>query len=202
MEAWVYQNCVSFDNWKKKIISWRNWWLTWAWISKCFNMYWKKALKPGLLRGLAKSLINDYGISIRRACAVILLHRSLWYYASKARDSSVIRKRMHEIAQVRIRYGYWRIFTLLRREGWRDNHKRVYHIYIYKEEGLNLRSKRPKRSRMAAQRLDRPQLFNINQCWSMDFVADQLFDGRKFRLLTVVDDFSRKCLAIQVGQSI
>ncbi len=112
---------------------------------------------------------------------------------------------MHEIAQVRIRYGYWRIFTLLRREGWPDNHKRVYRIY--KEEGLNLRSKRPRRNRMAAQRLDRPQLSNINQCWSMDFVADQrsdarLFDGRKFRSLTVVDNFSRKCLAIQVGQSI
>ena len=60
---------------------------------------------------------------------------------------------------------------------------------------------------MAAQRLDRPQLSNINQCWSMDFVADQrsdarLFDGRKFRSLTIVDNFSRKCLAIQVGQSI
>ena len=147
--------------------------------------------------GLAKSLINDYGIPIRRACAVTLLHRSLWYYASKARDSSVIRKRMHEIAQVRVRYGYWRIFTLLRREGWPDNHKRVYRIY--KEEGLNLRSKRPRRSRMAAQRLDRPQLSTINQCWSMDFVADQLFDGRKFRSLTIVGNFSRKCLAIQVG---
>ena len=107
---------------------------------------------------------------------------------------------MHEIAQVRIRYGYWRIFTLLRREGWPDNHKRVYRIY--KEEGLNLRSKRPRRSRMAAQRLDRPQLSSINQCWSMDFVADQLFDGRKFRSLTIVENFSRKCLAIQVGQSI
>jgi putative transposase len=107
---------------------------------------------------------------------------------------------MREIAQVRIRYGYWRIFTLLRREGWPDNHKRVYRLY--KEEGLNLRSKRPRRNKAAAHRLERLPLSNMNQCWSMDFVADQLFDGRKFRALTVVDNFSRKCLAIQVGQSI
>ena len=90
--------------------------------------------------------------------------------------------------------------TLLRREGWPDNHKRVYRLY--KEEGLNLRSKRPRRNKAAAHRLERMQLFSMNQCWSMDFVADQLFDGRKLRPLTVVDNYSRKCLAIQVGQSI
>jgi putative transposase len=152
------------------------------------------------LRGLAQSLITDYRVPVRRACKVLMFHRSMWYYTSKARDSSLIRKRMREIAQVRIRYGYWRIFTLLRREGWPDNHKRVYRLY--KEEGLNLRSKRPKRHKAAAHRLERLRLSNMNQCWSMDFVADQLFDGRKFRALTVVDNFSRKCLAIQVGQSI
>ena len=107
---------------------------------------------------------------------------------------------MHEIAQVRIRYGYWRIFTLLRREGWPDNHKRVYRIY--KEEGLNLRSKRPRRSRAAAHRLERVEFSKIHQCWSTDFIADQLFDGRKFRSLTVVDNCSRKCLAIRAGQSL
>jgi putative transposase len=107
---------------------------------------------------------------------------------------------MHEIAGVRIRYGFWRIFILLRREGFRDNHKRIYRLYC--EEGLNLRSKRPKRNRASAHRLERPQLSTINQCWSMDFVSDQLFDGRKFRALTVVDNYSRKCLAIHVGQSL
>ena len=106
---------------------------------------------------------------------------------------------------MRIRYGYWRIFTLLRREGWPDNHKRVYRLY--KEDGLNLSSKRPRRNKAAAHCLERLPLSNINQCWSLDFVADQLFDGRKFRTLTVaaaaaVDNYSRKCLAIQVGQSI
>ena len=107
---------------------------------------------------------------------------------------------MREIADIRIRYGYWRIYTLLRREGWKDNHKRVYRVYC--EEGLNLRSKRPRRNRTASHRLERPQLSNIHQSWSMDFVADQLFDGRKIRALTIVDNYSRKCLAIHVGQSL
>ena len=149
---------------------------------------------------MAQNLIDNYQVSLRRSCSVVMLHRSSWYYTSKARDSTLIRKRMHEIAQVRIRYGYWRIFTLLRREGWPDNHKRIYRIY--KEEGLNLRSKRPKRSRSAAHRLERIEFSTINQCWSMDFIADQLFDGRKFRSLTIVDNYSRKCLAIRVGQSL
>jgi len=93
-----------------------------------------------------------------------------------------------------------RIYTLLRREGWKDNHKRVHRLY--KLEGLNLRSKRPKRNRAAAQRLDREQAYSLHECWSMDFVADQLFNGHKFRCLTVVDNYSRKWMAIFVDQGI
>lgn len=111
-----------------------------------------------------------------------------------------LRSRIKEIAQTRVRYGLWRIYILLRREGWKDNHKRVYRVY--KEEGLNLRSKRPRRSRSSATRLDRPENLQLYQCWSMDFVSDALFDGRKFRTLTVVDNYSRQCLAISVGQSL
>jgi putative transposase len=144
--------------------------------------------------------MKNYRVATMRACSIVCLQRSCWYYKPHRRDDSAIRHRIKEIAQVRIRYGYQRIHVLLRREGWRDNHKRVYRVYC--EEGLNLRSKRPKRSRAASQRLDRPQLSSIHQSWSMDFVADQLFDGRKIRALTVVDNFSRQCLAIHVGQSL
>jgi putative transposase len=78
---------------------------------------------------------------------------------------------------------------------------------VYCEEGLHLRSKRPRRNRAAAHRLERPQLSTTHQCWNgppcgMDFVADQLFDGRKIRALTIVDNYSRQCLAIHVGQSL
>lgn len=108
--------------------------------------------------------------------------------------------RIRDIAYTRVRYGFWRIYVLLRREGWRVNLKRVYRLY--KLQGLNLRSKRPRRSRADAHRLPRLQSGHFFQHWSMDFVADQLFDGRRFRSLTVVDNWSRKCLAIHVGQSI
>lgn len=108
--------------------------------------------------------------------------------------------RINEIAKTRVRYGYKRIHILLQREGWRINHKRVYRVY--REEGLTLRSKRPKRRVAAAHRILREAAAKINQCWSMDFVCDALFDGKRFRALTVVDDFSRESVAILVEKSI
>ena len=129
-----------------------------------------------------------------------MLHRSAWYYQHHKRPDELVRQRIKEIANTRVRYGFWRIHTLLKREDFTDNHKRTYRIY--KEEGLNLRSKRPRRSKSGAHRLERPENNSLHQCWSMDFVADQLFDGRKFRALTLVDNFSRQCIVIRVGQSI
>ena len=149
---------------------------------------------------LTKELMDNYQISRRRACATVMLHRSMLYYQSRKREDKPIRQRIREITETRVRYGFWRIHILLRREGWQDNHKRIYRIY--KEEGLNLRSKRPRRSKSAAHRMERPELDGLYQCCSMDFVADQLFDGRKFRALTLVDNFSRECLEIHVGQSL
>lgn len=112
----------------------------------------------------------------------------------------MLRKRIREIAETRVRYGMWRIHALLRREGWAVNHKRIHRLY--KLEGLNLRTKRPHRNRTAAHRQQRPSVSSLPQCWAMDFVADALFDGRKFRALTVVDTWSRYCLAIHVDQGI
>jgi putative transposase len=130
-----------------------------------------------------------------------MLHRSVWYYKSqKKRDDHALRARMREIAAARVRYGSRRIHTLLRREGWIDNHKRVHRLY--KLEGLNLRSKRPRRHKTGAHREDQITASSMHQLWCMDFVADQLFDGRRFRALTIVDIYTRKCLAIHVGQSI
>ena len=108
--------------------------------------------------------MNDYRVSNRRACKVISLQRSSWFYKGKARNDSVLRERIRDIAQTRVRYGSRRIATLLRREGWRDNHKRIHRLYCL--EGLNLRSKRPRRKRAAAHRLDRIELSSIAQCWN------------------------------------
>jgi len=106
--------------------------------------------------------------------------------------------RIKEIAAVRVRYGYKRIHILLKREGWKVNHKRVYRLYC--QDGLNLRAKRPKRRVSAAHRVGRPPVVSVNESWSTDFVTDSLFNGRRFRALTLVDNFSRECLAIEVGQ--
>lgn len=128
------------------------------------------------------------------------LSSSMYYYRHAPREDAHLRMRMRDIALSRIRYGFWRIFVLLRREGFMDNHKRVYRIY--KAEGLNLRSKRPRRSRSAAHRLERLDAPAINRSWSMDFVQDQLFNGARFRILAVVDNYSKKCLSLHVGKSL
>jgi putative transposase len=144
--------------------------------------------------------MDDYRVSVRRACLVVLLKRSVWYYQSNLRDDIVIRMRMKEIAMVRVRYWFSRVFTLLRREGFKDNHKRVYRLY--KLEGLNLRSKRPRRSRAGAHRVDKPKVEQVNQVWSMDFMADQLFDSKRVRILTLVDKYNCNCHVLEVGQSL
>ncbi len=92
------------------------------------------------LRQLVIDLKNDYGVSERKACGVVMVARSTIHYEVKKREDRAVRKRIREIAETRVRYGFWRIHVLLRREGWKDNHKRTYRIY--REEGLNLRSKR------------------------------------------------------------
>lgn len=108
--------------------------------------------------------------------------------------------RIRDIAQTRMRYGYFRIYILLRREGWVVNHKRVYRLY--REDGLSLRHKRPRRHVSAARRERQPVALAPNEMWSMDFVSDALFDGRRLRALTVVDAYTREALAIDVDQGI
>ncbi len=80
------------------------------------------------------------------------------------------------------------------------NHKKVHRLYC--QEGLNLRAKKHKKSRSVIQRLERTEIKGINQYWSMDFVCDQLYNGKRFRALTIVDNYSRKCIAINIGQSL
>ena len=108
--------------------------------------------------------------------------------------------RMKENAAVRVRYGFERILVMLRREGFKDNHKRVYRVY--REEGLNLRSKRPRRLRSGAHRLERVDTPAINRVWSMDFLQDALFNGQLFRILAIVDNYSKKGPLLLVGKSL
>lgn len=136
-------------------------------------------------------LQHAYRVSERRAVRVLRVHRSMHRYLSRrVDDDAPIRRRIEEIAAMRIRYGYRRITVLLRREGWHINAKRVYRLYC--EANLHLRSKCPKRRRSSAHRLQRPDVTNRNDCWTMDFVSDALFDGRRFKALTVIDQHTRE----------
>jgi len=129
-------------------------------------------------------------VRVRRALRLADFSHSGWYAKSTARDQSALRLRIREIAHARPRFGYPRIHVMLRREGWPVNKKRVYRWY--RLEGLQLRMRVRRRKHMCLHRGPVPQAQRTHERWSMDFVHDQLFDGRTFRVLTVVDQFSRQ----------
>ncbi len=114
--------------------------------------------------------------------------RSTYHYKSRRAGQARLCQRIKEIAETRVRYGYRRIHVLLRREGWAVNAKRVYRLY--REMGLQLRNKTPKRRVKAKLRDDRRPATRSNEIWAMDFVHDQLATGRKLRVLTIVDTFT------------
>ena len=149
---------------------------------------------------------RSHGYSQRRACSLTGQHRSTQRKPSRRDPRLEIRQRMREIAATRVRYGYRRIHVLLRQEGralGRNATRR-----LYREEGLALRSKRPRRRKMVVQCEARCVPTRPNEAWCLDFIHDQLSDGTKFRALTVVeprgapgvDVFSREGLVIEVGQ--
>ena len=138
---------------------------------------------------------STWRVSIRRACRALPVERSTYHYRSRRTGQAQLTERIKEIAATRVRYGYRRIHVLLRREGWRVNAKRVYRLY--REMGLQLRHKTPKRRVKAKLREDRRPATRSNETWAMDFVHDQLATGTKLRVLTIVDTFSRFSPAIE-----
>ena len=141
------------------------------------------------MRALVDGLCCDWAVSIRRACGALRLERSTYHYQSRRSAPAALLERIREICQTRVRYGYRRVHVQLRREGWDVNHKKVQRIY--NELGLQLRTKSPKRRVKAKLREDRRDAVAANETWAMDFVHDQLATGRKLRVLTVVDTWSR-----------
>ena len=137
----------------------------------------------------------SYRVSIRRACDLSCFSRAAWYRRSRARDQSVLRRRIREIALSRPRFGYHRIHVMLRREGWRVNRKRVHRLYCL--EGLQLRMRVRRRKHQCLHRGPVPKASRRHERLSMDFVHDQLFDGRRFRMLTVIDQWSRESVIVE-----
>jgi len=142
----------------------------------------------------------SYQVSERRACRVTRLHRGTYRYSSHKNLWTALRIRIREIAQTRVRYGYRKIRVLLNREGWGAGKTLVQRLY--QEEGLALKQRPKRRRRAAEQRGERVQATEANQAWSLDFEADQLTEGQRFRALTIVDVFTRESLAIEVGQAL
>ena len=147
---------------------------------------------------MARWAQEAYQISERHAARLVKLAVNTLRYQSRKIFDEVLRHRLRELAGTHVRYGYRRLTVLLRREGWHVNAKRIYRLY--RDEGLIVRTKQ--RRKMARRR---PVPSGIaarpNQCWSMDFVSDRLADGRSFRILTVVDQFTRECVALQADRS-
>jgi len=146
-------------------------------------------MKPGRKRALVDAVCHEWQVSIRKACQALEVDRSTYHYRSRRPSQAALEKRIREICEARVRYGYRRIHVLLRREGWVHGQNKTRRVY--RELGLQLRNKSPKRRVKAKLREDRKAATRSNETWAMDFVHDQLATGQKLRILTVVDIFSR-----------
>jgi putative transposase len=154
---------------------------------------------PAARRQVAGLLQAGFNVSERRACSVVELPRPTCRYRSERVEDPQLRKDLCQLAAERPRYGYRMLHQQLRRKGWAINHKVVYRLY--REEGLVVRRRIRKRVAAARrQQLEAPT--KPDQRWSMDFVSDALADGRVFRTLNIIDDFSRECVAIEVDTSL
>jgi putative transposase len=154
---------------------------------------------PAAEREAVAHLVTEHEMSERRACQLLQCCRMTMRYASVKPDDTVLRDRMKAIARERRRFGYRRIHIMLKRAGTVVNHKRLFRLY--REEKLSVR-KRGGRKRALGTRA--PMLVPLmpNQRWSLDFVSDQFTDCRRFRVLTVIDDCTRECIALVADTSL
>jgi putative transposase len=137
-------------------------------------------------------------MSERRAAGLMVMNRSSVRYRSHKDTQEALRKRLRELAATRVRYGYRRLAVLLQREGWSVNAKRVYRLYC--EEGLSVRSQ-PRKKLASRVRVTPSAASRPNERWSMDFMTARLTNGRQFRILTVIDQFTRECVALEADTS-
>ena len=158
-------------------------------------------VSPLARRSVVKYLKKAGKCSERRACVVVGLSRSLVrYIARRSKDETMLIKEIHKLAIRHSRYGYRRIAVLLRREGCKINRKRVHRIW--KAEGLSLPLRRPRRRRVGPLGEIVNKAEYPNHVWSYDFVEDRTERGGKLRILAIIDEYTRECLAIRVAPSI
>lgn len=154
---------------------------------------------PRVRREMVRFATSTFRLSERRACGLVGIFPSVFRYKSRKKDVPGLRERMRDLAVQRPRFGYRRLLILLRRDGFKVNHKRIYRMY--REEGLMVR--RRKRKKFISSLRVTPDLpLQPNQRWSMDFTLDALWSGARFRTLNIVDDYTRESLAIEVDTSL
>lgn len=158
-------------------------------------------MTPSRRKEMAQRAVQHYNVSIRLACTVFSISQSCYYYQPKhAQENDVIADWLIRLTTAQRNWGFGLCFAYLRNiKGFTWNHKRVYRIYRQLE--LNLRIK-PKKRLMRVRPEPLGTATSINQIWSMDFMHDQLADGRSIRLFNVVDDFNREGLGIEVDFSL
>lgn len=155
-------------------------------------------VSPKTKRKMAQLVMEDHQLSQRKAFKLVNLHRSVGRYITKKKEETV-REMIKSIALERPRFGYRRIHVILKRQGLKINHKKVFRLYT--EMGLKVR-RRGSRKRAIGPRDTKKRATEINQTWSLDFMSDRLSDGRRIRFLNVMDEFSRESLKIVVDTSI
>ncbi len=154
---------------------------------------------PAAKRTAVAHACQGFGVSQRRACIVIGADRTSIRYRRVRPDDDVLRARLRELAAIRRRFGYRRLHILLRREGTHMNHKKLRRLYA--EERLQVRRRGGRKRALGTRALMAiPQ--GPNQRWSLDFVSDTLTDSRRFRMLAIVDDFTRECITLVADTSL
>ncbi len=148
---------------------------------------------------MARWAQEAYRISERHAAKLVHLAISTLRYRSRKVFDEVLRRRLRELAGTHVRYGYRRLTVLLRREGWHVNAKRIYRLY--REEELIVRSKQRRKMARRQRIVTTAVATRPNKRWSMDFVSDKSGDGRSFRILTVIDQFTRECVVLEADRS-
>lgn len=147
----------------------------------------------------AVTLLGAHGVSQRRACALAGVNRATWQYQSRPRQDAALQARLQQIAQKHPRWGVRKAYWIVRREGQAVNHKRVQRLWH--QAGLQVR---PRKHRVYKPPKPQPLLVvatRPGQVWSLDFIADATETGTKLRILTIGDDFTRVCLAVEVATS-
>lgn len=156
-------------------------------------------VSPADQREIADMLICEEGCNISRACFLTGLSRSSYRYKRKPKDDQKVEDYLSELTSKHPAIGFWSCFYRLRNKGESINHKRLYRVY--KAMRLNIRRRSKKR---LPERVKLPLILPTapNQCWSLDFMSDALSDGRKFRVLNIIDDYNRESLKIEVDTSL